>query len=113
MLLSQEFEGYKKYFEKCGLSMNQLDTLGSYKITMIKETYEKQGRKNFPSKPTTTETEILDPRAYCCIVSGMAFFHDRVHKGYNSLGYEVVDRLTAVRPDNQVKIVRKFRYERV
>ena len=110
MLLREEFKGYKKYFEKCGLSLWELDSLKNYDIVMTTEHYEKQGRKCFPSKPTTSESQVISPREFCCYISGMAFFGDRVYKGSTPLGYGVVTRLTCVNPSNDLKIVRKFKY---
>ena len=111
-MLREEFKGYKKYFEKCGLEMYEVDSLKDYQITLTTEHYEKLGRKAFPNKPTTTETEIIDARQFCCYVSGMAFFKDRVTKGRTPLGY-IVTKLSCTNPSNDLKIVRKFTYERI
>ena len=113
MLLREEFKGYAKYFDRCGVNMWKLDELDkNYKITMITERYEKLGRKNFPVKPTETKTEIIDARHFCCIISGMAFFGDRVTKDYTPLGY-TMKAITCKNPTNEIKITRRFKYEYV
>lgn len=112
MKLSQEFESYKKYFHKCGLDLLDLDyKLDQYTITMTTEVYEKLGRKNFPTKPTETKTEIIDTRHFACIISGCGFFNDRIEKGYTYIGY-IVRRMSCVNPDRTKKIVRRFYYEK-
>lgn len=110
MSLSKEFAGYKKQVEKCGLYLSKLDELNEfYTITLTEEHYKKLGRKNFPKNPTTTETKEITARQFACYITSIGFFGDRITKNYTQLGY-VVTELTCKSPDDELKIVRKFKY---
>ena len=108
--VSEEFKEYEKLFKKYNLFLSDFNTLENYTITMTENRYEKQGRKNFPQKPTTTKTENITVRQYACYMSSIDFFNDRVEKTYTSFGYKPY-RLTCKNPSNDLKIERIFDFK--
>ena len=111
--ISEEFKGYEKEFKKCGLSLYDLDNIAAnYKITMTQEIYKKLGRKYFPRKATETETQEINARQLACYLSSISFFKDRIEKNYTIVGL-IATRLTCVSPSKEIKIIRKFNYERL
>jgi hypothetical protein len=96
--------------------------LEGYKITLTKETYKKEGRKNFPKKYSeiTTEeitTEEITTEEYEKIFSSTNFFieilggTERVYKSYTIAGY-IPTRLVSVSPNKETKVIRKISIER-
>lgn len=109
--VSEEFKGYEKQLKSLNVYLSKLDDLKSnYEITMVKKTYEKLGRKNFPRKATKEETQIIDARQYACFLTSIGFFGDRVVNGYTEAGY-IPTRLICINPNNETKIERNFRFK--
>lgn len=108
-----EFEVYKKALAKTGMSVAQLKEVArNYRVFTTVERYEKLGRKHFPKNPTIKEEEEINAWQLGCYFSSVNSFGDRIEKEYTPLGYVAV-KLTCKSPDDQIKIVRKFRYERI
>lgn len=86
--------------------------LEGYKITLTKETYKKEGRKNFPKKYSEITTEEYEK-----IFSSTNFFieilggTERVYKSYTIAGY-IPTRLVSVSPNKETKVIRKISIER-
>ena len=105
-----EFKGYEKVLNKCNFSVSKLKDINrSYKVILTTERYEKLGRKCYPQKPTSTETEEITAWNLACYLTGIGFFKDRIEKSYTQAGY-IATKLTCKNPADDVKIVRKFKY---
>lgn len=91
--------------------------LEGYKITLTKETYKKEGRKNFPKKYSEITTEEITTEEYEKIFSSTNFFieilggTERVYKSYTIAGY-IPTRLVSVSPNKETKVIRKISIER-
>ena len=91
--------------------------LEGYKIILTKETYKKEGRKNFPKNPLEITTEEITTEEYDKIFSSMDFFiktlggTERVYKSYTLAGY-IPTKLVSVSPNKEIKIVRRISIER-
>lgn len=90
--------------------------LKGYKLILTKETYKKEGRKNFPKKPLEVTTEEITTEEYDNIFSSINFFKslggvERSYKTYTLAGY-IPTRLISISPNKETKIVRKIRIER-
>ena len=106
-----EFKVYEKQLKKCALSVDDLKRFNTYfKITLVTERYEKLGRKNYPKNPTVRTEEEIDAWQLGCYASSINFFGDRIEKGYTKGGYTLI-KLTCHNPSNEIKVVRKFKYE--
>lgn len=91
--------------------------LEGYKLTLTKETYKKEGRKNFPKNPIERETEEITTEEYEKIFSSTNFFveilegTERVYKSYTIAGY-IPTRLVSTSPNKETKVIRKISIER-
>lgn len=109
--LSEEFKGYKEMLGKQNIFLSDFDNLNeNYTITMTQNTYKKLGRKNFPTKPTETETKEITARQYACYLTSIGFFGDKVYKTYTEFGYKPY-RIVCKNPNEEVKIERKFSFK--
>lgn len=93
-----------------------LRLLEGYKITLTKETYKKEGRKNFPKNPLEVTTEEITTEEYDNIFSSINFFKtlggtERSYKTYTVAGY-IPTRLISISPDKEIKVIRKISIER-
>lgn len=94
-----------------------LRDLEGYKLTLTKEEYRKEGRKNFPKNPLEVTTEEITTEEYEKIFSSTNFFveilggTERIYKSYTLAGY-IPTKLVSVSPNKEIKIVRKIRIER-
>jgi hypothetical protein len=106
-----EMKVYEKVFAKSNMSVAKLKEVANYyKVHLVTERYEKLGRKHFPKNPTVVEYEEIDAWQLGCYLSSVNYFGDRIEKGYTPLGYVAV-KLTCKSPSDEIKIVRKFRFE--
>ena len=91
--------------------------LKGYKITLTKETYKKEGRKNFPKNPIEVTTEEITTEEYEKIFSSTNFFieilggTERVYKSYTIAGY-IPTKLVSTSPNKETKVIRKISIER-
>ena len=93
-----------------------LRDLKGYKLTLTKETYKKEGRKNFPKNPLEVTTEEITTEEYDNIFSSINFFKtlggtERSYKTYTVAGY-IPTRLISISPDKEIKVIRKISIER-
>ena len=93
-----------------------LRDLEGYKLTLTKEEYRKEGRKNFPKNPLEVTTEEITTEEYDNIFSSINFFKtlggtERSYKTYTVAGY-IPTRLISISPDKEIKIIRKISIER-
>lgn len=94
-----------------------LRDLEGYKIILTKETYKKEGRKNFPKNPLEVTTEEITTEEYDKIFSSTNFFveilggTERVYKSYTIAGY-IPTRLVSTSPNKETKVIRKISIER-
>ena len=93
-----------------------LRDLEGYKLTLTKEEYRKEGRKNFPKNPLEVTTEEITTEEYDNIFSSINFFKslggtERIYKSYTLAGY-IPTRLVSVSPNKETKIIRKISIER-
>ena len=93
-----------------------LRDLEGYKITLTKETYKKEGRKNFSKNPLEITTEEITTEEYEKIFSSINFFKslggtERIYKSYTLAGY-IPTRLVSVSPNKETKVIRKISIER-
>lgn len=93
-----------------------LRDLEGYKIILTKETYKKEGRKNFPKNPLEVTTEEITTEEYDNIFSSINFFKtlggtERSYKTYTVAGY-IPTRLISISPDKEIKVIRKISIER-
>ena len=93
-----------------------LRLLEGYKITLTKETYKKEGRKNFPKNPLEVTTEEITTEEYDNIFSSINFFKtlggtERIYKSYTIAGY-IPTRLVSVSPNKETKVIRKISIRR-
>lgn len=114
--LSTEFKEYNKTMKRAGIDSFLFDTINQFlksggKLEVTSNRYEKQGRKNFPKNPTTTEKEVISARNYACYMSSIGFFGDKVYKSYTYCGY-IPTRIVCKNPDNTVKVERIFKFEK-
>lgn len=89
-----------------------LRDLEGYKIILTKETYKKEGRKNFPKNPLEVTTEEITTEEYDNIFSSINFFKslggtERIYKSYTIAGY-IPTRLVSVSPNKETKVIRKI-----
>lgn len=63
--------------------------------------------KSWKAKPVMCEVKQIKPEYYKNVIDSIPFFKDRVRKSHTYYGY-IPTRLTSVRPDGQVKVVRAF-----
>lgn len=111
MRISEEFKNYAEVIKKHNLYLSDFDTLEqNYTITMTQNTYEKLGRKNFPRKATSTETQEISARQYACYMTSIGFFGDRVEKTYTEFGFKPY-KLVCKSPNEEKKIERIFRFK--
>lgn len=95
---------YGKVFKRCGVNETTLLTLDRMTITETKT--EMNGRKITAKNVTTVTAEY-----YANIVSGCAYFADRVTKSYTYAGY-IATRFRAVNPfEKSHVIIREYRIE--
>lgn len=90
--------------------------LKGYKIILTKETYKKEGRKNFPKNPLETTTEEITTEEYDNIFSSIDFFKslggtEKIYKTYTLAGY-IPTKLVSISPNKETKIVRRISIER-
>lgn len=90
--------------------------LKGYKLTLTKETYKKEGRKNFPKNPIEVTTEEITIKEYDNIFSSINFFRtlggtERVYKSYTIAGY-IPTRLVSISPNKETKVIRKISIKR-
>lgn len=90
--------------------------LKGYKLTLKKETYKKEGRKNFPKNPIEVTTEEITIKEYDNIFSSINFFKtlggtERVYKSYTIAGY-IPTKLVSTSPNKETKVIRKISIER-
>lgn len=90
--------------------------LEGYKIILTKETYKKEGRKNFPKNPIEVTTEEITHKEYDYIFSSINFFRtlggtEKVYKSYTIAGY-IPTKLVSTSPDKETKIIRKISIKR-
>nr|DAI99465.1 MAG TPA: hypothetical protein [Caudoviricetes sp.] len=93
-----------------------LRDLEGYKLTLTKEEYRKEGRKNFPKNPLEVTTEEITTEEYDNIFSSINFFKtlggtERSYKTYTVAGY-IPTRLISISPDKEIKVIRKISIER-
>ncbi|MFQ9298950.1 MAG: hypothetical protein ACLR4X_11200 [Clostridia bacterium] len=93
-----------------------LRDLEGYKIILTKETYKKEGRKNFPKNPLEVTTEEITTEEYDKIFSSGDFFKslggvERSYKSYTLAGY-IPTRLVSISPNRETKITRRISIER-
>lgn len=93
-----------------------LKGLKGYKITLTKETYKKEGRKNFPRNPLEVTIKEITTEEYDNIFSSIDFFKslggvERIYKSYTLAGY-IPTKVTSVSPNKEIKIVRRISIER-
>lgn len=93
-----------------------LRDLEGYKLTLTKEEYRKEGRKNFPKNPLEVTTEEITTEEYDNIFSSINFFKtlggtERIYKSYTLVGY-IPTRLVSVSPNKETKVIRKISIER-
>ena len=93
-----------------------LRDLEGYKLTLTKEEYKKEGRKNFPKNPLEVTTEEITTEEYDNIFSSINFFKtlggtERSYKTYTVAGY-IPTRLISISPDKEIKVIRKISIER-
>lgn len=93
-----------------------LRDLEGYKLTLTKEEYRKEGRKNFPKNPLEVTTEEITTEEYDNIFSSINFFKtlggtERIYKSYTLAGY-IPTRLVSVSPNKETKVIRKISIER-
>lgn len=93
-----------------------LRDLEGYKIILTKETYKKEGRKNFPKNPLEVTTEEITTEEYDKIFPSGDFFKslggiERTYKSYTLAGY-IPTKLVSVSPNKEIKIVRRISVER-
>ena len=80
------------------------------RVFCFTERYYKNGRKNFPKKPSETERFDWGPREYLNCITAIPFFKDRVEMGYTQYGFIPV-KLTHYSFDGNLKWVRRFAFE--
>ena len=104
-------EGWKKSYLKVFRDMGVCESLVWNNVIAICKTehFEKQGRKNYPKKATTTDYNALTLDMYLNSLTGILFFHDRVYKTYHKYGY-IPLYMTCHNPDQTVKVRRSFEY---
>ena len=93
-----------------------LRDLEGYKLTLTKEEYRKEGRKNFPKNPLEVTTEEITIKQYDYIFSSVNFFRtlggtERVYKSYTIAGY-IPTRVVSTSPNKETKVIRKISIER-
>lgn len=81
------------------------------KVTMIKETYFKDGKKWVLNNEQIEDTGIYTVRR---IEDSIGFFRrlggiERIERNYTCAGYAPV-KLTSISPDKKQKTIRKFEY---
>lgn len=114
--LCKEFAEYNKIMlKKAGIDSWIFERINNFlagggHLTVTENRYEKQGRKNFPKKPTTSEEHEADARNYACYLSSIGFFGDRIYESYTHCGC-IPTRLTCVSPDGEIKVERIFKLE--
>lgn len=89
--------------------------LKGYKLTLTKEIYKKEGRKNFPKTPIEVTTEEITHKQYDYIFSSVDFFKtlggiERAYKSYTIAGY-IPTKLISTSPDGETKIIRRISIE--
>lgn len=106
-----ENEHYKKVYEKLFYDLGvRLDLVWRNAIVVLTvEEFEKQGRKNYPAKPTNVYYNALTMDKYLNCLTGILFFHDRVKKAYHKYGY-IPLYSTCHNPDSTKKIRRNYEY---
>ena len=114
ILLSEEFAQYNKEMAKRNVYGSTLDSMardvenGSIVIEMTEKRYKKNGRKNFPAKPTEEHTEVIGARNYACYISSIGFFGDRVGMSYTKYG-RIPTTITSISwGTGDTKVVREF-----
>lgn len=94
-----------------------LRDLEGYKLTLTKEEYRKEGRKNFPKNPLEITVEEITTEEYDKIFSSVDFFietfggTERIYKSYTLAGY-IPTKLVSVSPNEEIKVIRKISIER-
>lgn len=106
-----ENEHYKKMYESlfCKLGVRHDLVWRNVIVVLTVEEFEKQGRKNYPTKPTNVYYNVLTMDRYLNCLTGILFFHDRVKKCYHKYGY-IPLYSTCHNPDCTKKIRRNYEY---
>ena len=104
-------EGYKKGYENLFYDLGVRNDLVWRNVVVIctQETFEKQGRKNYPQKATTTTYHAYTLDKYLNCLTGIFFFHDRIKKAYHKFGY-IPYSMTCHNPDYTKRVRRSFEY---
>lgn len=107
----------KKTTNYYGICENDNYKFESCIITLTTIKYEKtESGKNWRSKPTSEETEIIKFKNYFNYLSSVQFFknlggYEKVEKNYTIEGY-IPTQITSISPDKTEKIIYKFKFER-
>lgn len=103
---------YETSFKRANIDASKLyDLQELYNIEVKTEVYFKDGRKNFPKKPSKVEDyQVISLDYFMNFISGIGCFNDRIEKGYTQVGY-LMKKSSCKNPyDNNTKIIRYFRY---